>query len=305
MRTRHAIEYYSLCLLSAFFRFLPRSVALKIGYVFGRLCWLLGVRKALVMSNLRQALPDKADSELQKIGARAAGNFVKTIAEFLRCSGADRSKLTSIIEVNGVERLRSQLNDAKGAVIITPHLGAWALYFGVISDSGIPISLLVGKQHNAKVDKFIHKIPGESVEMISKGRAALKPIMAGIRSGRVIVLVADQHAGPRGVPSLLLGRKASTLALPSMLVSKFDCPIFFMNGHRVEGGKHVLDIEQIELPPKESVDDFKQLVTDRFNEEIGKAIQEHPDQYFWYHRRWRENYEEMERIASETPPSEN
>ncbi|MCH6257421.1 lysophospholipid acyltransferase family protein [Puniceicoccaceae bacterium K14] len=299
MRTRHAIEYYSLCFFSSFFCILPRKLALQLGYFLGRCCWLLGLRKTLVMANLKQAIPNSSDSKLRSIGSRAAGNFTRTVIEFLRCSSGDRGVIGSLVTIEGIEELRNCMSDTKGAVIITPHLGAWAIYFGVLSDAGIPISLLVGKQHNEKVDKFIHKIPGESVEMISKGRSAIKPILAGMNNGRAIVLVADQHAGKRGIPSPFLGRKASTLALPSMLVSKFDCPMFFMSGHHIGGGRHSLNIKRIDLPEKESVDDFKQVVTDRFNEHIGNAVLKHPDQYFWYHRRWRENYEAEEKTTEQ------
>lgn len=287
MRIRHSIEYYSLSFFSAIICALPRSWALAIGYALGRSIWPLGIRKKLVLSNIRQAFPEIDDKSAAKIGARAAGSFLRTMTEFLRCSGKDRKNFVNLVEVDGIEELRSSLSDTKGAVIITPHLGSWAVYFGTLSDMGIPISLLVGKQHNERVDKFIHRIPGESVEMISKGRSAIKPIMSGIKSGRAIVLVADQHAGPRGILSPLLGKQTSTLALPSMLVAKFDCPIFFMSGHNVGGGLHKLKISKIKLPKPEECDDYKQVITDRFNECIGQAIIETPEQYFWYHRRWR------------------
>lgn len=288
MRNSHAAQYYALICFARIMRILPRRVALFLGAGIGQLAWHTRLKRALVLSNLRQAIPNGSDKQLRKIAARSARNFTRTITEFIRFDGRDRQNLDQLVSVEGIEILEKALLAGKGCLMITGHLGAWALYFSALSGKSIPISLLVGKQHNQRVDQFIHSISGSEVTLIPKGRSAIKRILQSLEQGRCIVMVADQHAGPNGILSDFLGRAASTLSLPGAFVARNDLPIFTMAGHRVENGRHQVKIAPLKIAPTPDKEAFKQNVTDAFNQAIGEAVLEHPDQYFWYHRRWRD-----------------
>jgi len=289
MSNSHAAQYYALIGLARIMRILPRPVALFLGACLGQLAWATRFKRSLALSNIRQAIPNGSDEQLRKIGARSARNFTRTITEFVRFDGRDRQNLDYLVSVEGADILEKALRDGKGCLLITAHLGAWALYFSALSTRGIPISLLVGKQHNERVDTFIHGISGTEVTLIPKGRAAVKKILKSLAEGRCIVMVADQHAGPNGIMSPFLGRAAPTLSLPAAFAARNQIPVFTMAGHRVENGRHQVTILPLIIEPNPDKETFKQDLTDAFNQAIGEAVLEHPEQYFWYHRRWRDS----------------
>ena len=288
MPIAHTLQYCALICIAQIMQVLPRRTALFLGACIGQFGWYTGARRSLVLSNLKQAIPDASDDMRLKIGARSARNFVRTVTEFVRFDGRDRENLDQIVSVDGIETLQDSMQAGKGCLMITGHLGAWALYFSAISSKGIPISLLVGKQHNKRVDKFIHALSGSAVTLIPKGRAAIKQILQSLEQGRCIVIVADQHAGANGILSEFIGRAASTLSLPGAFVARNGIPIFTMAGHRVENGCHQVKITPLEVEPSSDKETLKQNVTDAFNQAIGNAILEHPEQYLWY-RRWRDS----------------
>ena len=297
---RHRLEYAALWAFAGVLRALPRPLALEAGAAMGALGWWLRIRRRLVLSNLAQALPDLAPGDRRRLAARSARNFGRVVAEFVRFSGRDRTRLSELVELRGVERLRHALSAGKGAILVTAHLGSWALYVTALADAGVPSSLLVGRQHNAKVDAFILSIPGDAVSFISKGKSAPKEILRSLADNRVVVMVADQHFGPRGEMAPFLGRLAATLPLPAAIATRHGTPIFVMGGHRVTRGHHLADVHPLELPEGGDAAARRNAITARCNAALGTLILAHPDQYFWYHRRWRD----AEPAAEEAPEAD-
>jgi Kdo2-lipid IVA lauroyltransferase/acyltransferase len=285
---RHRLEYAAMLAFAGLLRALPRPVAIEVGAGIGALGWILRLRRRLVLANLEQALPGATPRQRRQVAFRAARNFGRTTAEFVRFPGRDRRRLAELVSLEGLGELHAAVAEGRGAIVVTAHLGSWALYVTALAASGIPSALLVGRQHNAKVDAFILSIPGDAVRFISKGRGAPRDVLRCLHEGRAVVMVADQHSGPRGEVAPFLGRSASTLPLPGALAARHGTPICLMAGHRVTRGTHVVTLSRLQLPSGGDETTVRHAVTAACNEALGRAILAHPDQYFWYHRRWRE-----------------
>ncbi len=291
MRLSHKIQYFALLCLARFICAIPRSWALNLGAAVGWFGWTIRMRRELALSNIAQARPDASPEELKRIGKQAAKNFGRTIAEFIRYGIKDRDLLPEVVRIKNLDLVKTALEKGNGAILLTGHFGAWAIYFATIAMHDVPLSLLVGKQHNSKVDEFIHKIPGDRVEFISKGRTAIKVILEKLKAGRAVVMVADQHAGAGGLVVPFLGKNASTLPLPGSISVKYDVPVFMMSGLREADGTHTVSISELPVPACESANEQKVAVAKTYNDELGKTVAKSPEQYFWYHRRWREESE--------------
>ncbi|MEM1204070.1 MAG: lysophospholipid acyltransferase family protein [Acidobacteriota bacterium] len=287
MKATHALEYYALLIFAHAMRLLPRPLALACGGAIGQVGWWLGPRRRLVLSNLAQALPDATDRQRRRIAARAARNFGRTVTEFVRFDGGDRRRVGDLVRFSGVDELAAATRPDLGALVITAHLGAWALYVTGLAAAGIPVALLIGRQHNPKVDAFIHSIPGDAVTFIPKGRSSVRTILKCLQAGTTVVMVADQHAGKPGTRVPFLGRRTSMLALPGAIVAKYGAPVFLMKGHRAEGGRHDVHLRRLEIPETDDKTSLRRVVAESYSEALGQAVLEHADQYFWYHRRWR------------------
>ena len=288
MTARHHLEYGALAGLAAVCRALPRGVALGVGAAVGELGWLLRIRRSLVLANIAQALPDLEPRDTRRLAARAARNFGRSVVEIIRVAGGDRRRLAEIVTFAGLDDLRAAAAAGSGAIVVTPHLGPWGLYITALSAAGLPAALLAGRQHNPKVDEFILNIPGTVVHMISKGRTAPREVLRCLHEGRVVMMVADQNSGPRGDMVPFLGRTASTLPLPAAIVARHATPLFALAGHRIAGGHHDVRLWRLPAPAAGPEGDRRQSLTLAINEAFAAAILADPEQYFWYHRRWRD-----------------
>jgi KDO2-lipid IV(A) lauroyltransferase len=287
MKARYHLEYGSVVVLAALLRALPRAVALQVGGALGQLGWWSRIRRRLVLSNLAQAFPDTTRSHRRRIAVRAARNFGRTAAEFVRFAGSDRQRVGELVRLEGVEGLREALAAGGGAIVVTAHLGAWALYVTALAAAGIPSALLVGRQHNPKVQRFILGIPGEAVHFVPKSKGAPRDILRCLRDGRAVVMVADHNVGRRGEFAPFLGKVASTLPLPGAIAARHGTAIFLMAGRRVTPGGHRVEITRLQLPHDDNEERLRHGIAVVCNEALGKVILAYPEQYFWYHRRWR------------------
>ncbi len=273
--------------IAAGLRALPRSVALALGAALGQIGWWSGIRRRLVLANLAQALPTATPRERRAIAVKAARNFGRTVCEFLRFSGADRRQILDLIRIEGLDVVQAALAEGRGAVLVTPHLGAWALYVTALAAAGVPSALLVGVQRNPKVNQLILAIPGDAVQFISKAKSSPREILKALQANKVMVMVADHYSSDQKVFVPFLGRDAYTLPLPGSLVARHRLPLLLMAGHRVAAGRHVLRLHRIAVPKRDTVEEMRLEVARQCNAALGEAILEHPEQYFWYHNRWK------------------
>lgn len=287
MKLRHLAEYGALWVLAATFRLLPRAWALNLGAAVGQLGWWLRLRREVVLENLRIALPQVEEQERQRLAAASARNFGRTVGEFVRFAGRDRRRVGELVTIEGLDLLKQSLQPGQGAIVVTGHLGAWALYVTALAANGVPAALLVGRQHNPYVDRFILAIPGDAVRFISKGRTAPREVLKSLQEGRALVMVADQDAGPRGTFAPFFGQTVSTLPLPGAIVARYGTPLFLMAGHRVAGGRHRVSLSPLPRPSGGDEEAIKVEVATLCNQALEGAITSWPDQYFWYHRRFR------------------
>lgn len=289
MKLRHLAEYGALWVLAATLRLLPRAWALALGAAVGQLGWWLRLRRAVVLGNLRIALPQLEEQKRRRLAAASARNFGRTVAEFVRFAGSDRRRVGELVTIEGLPLLQQSLQPGRGAIVVTGHLGAWALYVTALAANGVPAALLVGRQHNPYVDRFILAIPGDAVRFISKGRTAPREVLKSLREGRAVVMVADQDAGPRGTFAPFFGQLVSTLPLPGAIAARYGTPLFLMAGCRVAGGRHRVILSPLPRPSGRDEESKEVAVATISNQALERAISSWPEHYFWYHRRFR-NY---------------
>lgn len=283
-RLRYRIEYLALSSYAAIICALPRAWALRSGEWMGELAWRLRLRRKVVLENLAAALPNRSSRELRAIGRTSSRNFGRATTEFARVAGRDRGELSRYVEFDGLEDLEAALAEGNGALIVTGHIGSWALYFSALACFDVSTALLVGRQSNPMVDRFIHDIPAGSLQLIGKGTLAPRHVLRSLKSGRAVIFVADQYSRV-GQFLPFLGRPARTLTLPGAILARDPTrPLFVMAGTHTGHGRHRVRLER-QPPPGASC--TPEQIARHCNDRLGEAILEAPDQYFWHHRRWK------------------
>jgi KDO2-lipid IV(A) lauroyltransferase len=107
--------------------------------------------------------------------------------------------------------------------------------------------------------------------------------------GGILATLGDQDAGPRGPFVDFFGRPASTHKVMALLALEYKVPILVMVMPKVgEPMRYQCAIGDFIRPEEyEGRPDAVRAITQRLTTALENLIRQHPEQYFWLHRRWK------------------
>ncbi len=288
-KIRYEIEYAAVKSLLYIINLIPYRLALWIGDAIGFLGFtVLGIRRKVTLANLKNSFGDQyTGEEYKRIGQRSYRNIAKSMVEYGLFPSLKKKGLDKYLTMDGRENLQAIRNCGKGAVMVTGHFGSWELMGALIASEGWPIDYLVGEQHNLKVNALMNRHRTMfGIGLIEMGVAA-RGVFKAVKGGRMVCMLSDQDAGSDGVVVQFLGRPASTPKGPAAFSLKTGAPLacgFIIR----EGLRQRIVVEpplQVELSSDKD-EDIRRL-TQAYTSILEKYIREHPDHWFWPHRRWK------------------
>ena len=104
-----------------------------------------------------------------------------------------------------------------------------------------------------------------------------------LKENKILILASDQDAKQRGVFVNFFNKPASTPKGVARFHLETGSDIFFISCYVEHNGKHKLQIQPV-VP--EGVSTVKSI-TQAFTTLLEKKVREFPEQYFWFHRRWK------------------
>jgi KDO2-lipid IV(A) lauroyltransferase len=290
MTISHGLEYFAVYTLTKLAQILPGRVADWLAVALGNLAYLiLTSRREIALNNLRRAFgSEKSEKEFKAIARKVFVNISRTLIEFARQPVLAKEKILSMIDAEGIEYLEQVKNNGKGAMLVAGHFGNWELLAGWVAANGYPLDLLVGQQHNKKVDDLMISFRRAlGVGIIPIGIAS-RHVIKSLRSNRMVAAVNDQHSATGSVVVNFFGRKAASHKGPAAFAVKMDCPL--MTGALIRKGynRHYAVILPPIYPPKTG-DEEKDIyvMTQKFTDCLEQFVRQYPEQWMWTHRRWK------------------
>ncbi len=165
------------------------------------------------------------------------------------------------------------------------HLGCWELFaqvfpthFGYVRLSTVYQSL--GNRHiDADVQR---KRARAGVELFDR-RKGFQHAAVLLRSGGVIGILTDQHAGDHGLWTPFFGRLASTTPLPALLAKRTRAAV--IAAAIVTDGP--ARWRMVFTPRIDAPGDSVAAITAKINGALEEQIRRAPEDWFWVHNRWK------------------
>ena len=286
---------YSIYLLVRGFSFLvnllPEGFALWVGRQLGEMGYYLDwEHRKVALQNLHVAFgQEKSEAEISSIAKRSFQNLGMMAIEFFRIPGMDTETFKRKVQIEGLDQALKILEKKRGALLLIGHLGNWELMGLMSKVIGNPIMVIAKPiKKNRQVGRLITEIREESgLEVIPPEKASRKVIKA-LSQNRVVGILIDQRAKrSEGVWADFFGRKAPTTPSLAVLAMKTKAPVMPVFMIRDGFQKHRLLIkEPLELFETGNIKKDVEANTQLFNHTLESMIRQHPDQWFWVHRRW-------------------
>jgi KDO2-lipid IV(A) lauroyltransferase len=283
---RHSVEYHAVRAVLWTAGSLPLGLARAIGASAGWLAFTLRVRRDVSVDNIVHALRVPR-AQATRIARRSYQNLGRSMMEFAAFRRWTPAEVRGRVEFEGREHIETALGAGRGALCVTGHFGNWELGGVIPGAHGLPMNFLVGEQTNARVDEVINDLRrAQGVGIITR-TSALRKVLTTLRRNELVALLADQDARRGGIRVDFLGRPASTVRGPALFAIRAGCPIVPFSIHR-EGGRHRAIFEAPLWPdPHQDEDAAVRSLTQAYTDALSRRIGEHPEEYFWPHRRWK------------------
>ena len=283
-------EYAALRFFCALVNLIPYRLAMAMASFFAFVAVdVLGVKRKRTMERLRGVFPDKPTRELRWIARRSFANILQTAVEMMRAPRLTRKWMDSHV-VDGAmykDRLQSYVDEGKGVVIMVPHSGNWYMAAWSVAKYGLPLFAIAARQRNPKIDAWMKRQYCD-IEVVERGSArTLVEIKAKLESGRAFAILPDLRVKDPDVEVDFLGGKANVSHAGAMFAVKCGSPIVVAVMRR-EGGRHVFDHVATLRPDPEASDRREEAarLTREAMRLLDERIRQHPEQWFWYNKRW-------------------
>lgn len=287
---RYYLEYISLLMVAAIFRYLPLKAGLKLGAFLGKLAWRIDrEHRRIALKNIELAVGLAVNkSQSQKLVKMVYLNLGRSMAEFFYMPRVKRSYLEGYVHIEGKEILDSALAQGKGVILVLGHFGNWELNNAIYGLLGYPITAVAFKQNNPLTDKVINQYRQCQGVRVIYDQTPYSELAAILRKGQILALVADQDAGSHGVFVDFLGRPASTAKGPAVLALRTGAPLIVSLLIRQKNNCHHLIFKgPLKIVRSGEFKNDLWLNTRSWSRVIEDSIRDYPDQWFWLHRRWK------------------
>jgi KDO2-lipid IV(A) lauroyltransferase len=286
----HQVEYALARTLETAVSALPEGAADAVGRSVGRVVHGLAIRRKTVEGNLRLAYPAAPDEWIAATTMAAYEHLGREAAAILRLSKLDPSAVIERTDVAGDwEKLEEALAERRGVLLVTGHYGNWEIAAAAVAARGVPIAAIVRRQGNRLVDERLDALRrGLGVETITQ-RDAPSRVPRLLRKGGVVGIVGDQDARRSGVFVPFFGRLASTHRGPALFALRLGAPVIACVARRLPGtpGRYRVAGDRVETPRTGDLEADVRTLTAALAARLEAEIREAPEQYFWFHRRWK------------------
>ena len=282
---KYFLQFLLAIIFFAIFKILgPRNSSNIGGMIFEKIGPLFRSKK-LIHSNIKKAIPNLDNDNLELITKSMWNNYGRIFAEYIFISQFRIGKLESKIKIEGQEILDEIIKLNKQVVFISGHLSNFELMAMCLEKSGIKLSAIYRPLNNIFLNNIMEKIRNKYIckHQIKKGIGGVKSLIRLMQNNFSTALMIDQRVS-QGILSNFFNKPALTTTIPAQLVKKFNIPVVPVYIERIKEIEFKIVISKPIVFDKNS---SIQKITDDLNLVLEKMILKKPDQWIWSHNRWK------------------
>lgn len=248
---------------------------------------ILGYRKEVVLTNLRNSFPEKSEEEIKAIAAKFYSWFCDLTLETLKTLTISPEGARKRVEFAGIEVLREYARQNRSIILVLGHYGNWELAGARYSqEKDIPqLYVIYHPLANAGFDGLMHHMRTRHGTKLYKMREASKDMLRDKEMLTATAFIADQTPSPeRAHWMTFLGQETPVFLGTEALARKLDKPVVYICITRPKRGYYRMEMETLVAEPKATREgEITEIHTRRLEADIRKT----PELWLWTHRRWK------------------
>lgn len=249
---------------------------------------IIGYRKEVVRSNIRQAFPTKTKKERLQIEKKFYRHLSDLFLEIIKSMGMSKHEMLKRFQVKNIEVLKSFEQKKRSVFLVCGHYASWEWMMSLgyhIEHKGYGIYRPIS---NPYFDALIKRIRSRHDAYMIPQKQAVAIIKEKEISNELGIYGFASDQSPRPKPMsywrTFLGIYVPVYNGAERLATELDIPVVFAKIKRVKRGYYQTEFKLLTADPKALK---KNEITDLFTQWLEEQIREDPSQYFWTHKRFK------------------
>jgi len=291
------VYLYTFYIFRFFIRYTPKLILNPLLNLFSWFIYSIDKKhKKIAYVNLDLAFENlKTELEKKQIVKQCYKNLVYNLADFVRNQGISKEELSKKVSFENEHFVKESLGNNKRIIVVTAHYGNWEL-LGLSIAAFLHPMTTVGRNLDSDVmNEILEKNRTQlNMDVISK-TGAMKGMINALKKDRIVGVIVDQNTkNEEGILIDFFGKKARHTPSVALLAKKFDAVIIPAFIKSFDQQSYTVRFEE-----PFTYEDTDNKEEDIFNcvqkqaDVTQKIIEQKPDEWFWLHQRWKNQYEHL------------
>ncbi|MBA3834147.1 MAG: hypothetical protein H0X34_20100, partial [Chthoniobacterales bacterium] len=182
---------------------LPLGAVFALGEFLGFLAWMaLPNYRRLARRNVQIAFGDETTgTQKGRLVRRHFQRLGANLLSGMKLNSMPLPEVAALVATEGVDDVHRHLRAGRPVVLALSHLGNWELFAQILPHyfGYAPLSTVYQKLGNRRIDDFVRQQRARfGVELFDRSEG-FKEAIGLLRSGGMIGILSDQHAGDHGL----------------------------------------------------------------------------------------------------------
>ncbi|MBL7719451.1 MAG: lysophospholipid acyltransferase family protein [Flavipsychrobacter sp.] len=257
--------------------------------VYFLLYHVIGYRKEVVLTNLKNSFPNKTDEELKAIRKKFYKYLCDLFLETFKTLTISKQSMLKhcYFDEDSVKLFERLSAENKSIILVLGHQGNWEW-------AGNTFSLLLHHQlyviyHPLKDQRFnnlIRKMRMTFGTKLIAMKDTYKDMLQNREELNATAFIADQTpSNLQGAHwTMFLNQDTPVFKGTEVIARKIGYPVVYSNVRRVKRGYYEMHVEMLVEDPKQTTDGE---ISERHTRRLEKDIMLQPETWLWSHRRWK------------------
>ncbi|MGF1545993.1 MAG: LpxL/LpxP family Kdo(2)-lipid IV(A) lauroyl/palmitoleoyl acyltransferase [Thiotrichales bacterium] len=278
---------------------LPYTAQVKVGRTLGRVMLAtMARRRRIARTNLALCFPEVSSSEQATLLRRHFEELGQALLNTGIAWWGSEHEIAALGHIEGLHHLETALQRGKGAILLTGHMTSMDLGGQILAlaltATARPLQVMYKRSRNPLFEMQIRRGRERFTRRIFL-RDDFRAFMRGLKEGLPTWYAPDQDFGLKhGVFADFFGVPTASLTTTARLAASSGAPVVPYFPIRLPNGRGIAIKIGPALADFPSGDD--RTDARRINELIEHAVREHPEQYWWVHRRFKTRPEGLAKV---------
>ena len=261
----------------------------------------LRVRRGVIDENLRHAFPDWNDARREQLARDMWAHLILFVCEIAHAPRKiHETNWRDYVTLRGAPELMRALLDDRPLLIVSAHFGNFEIAGFALGLLGFPTYAVARVLDNPYLDRWVNQFRGSTGQHIVPKKGGYEDIIRILTAGGTMTFLADQYAGTKGCWVEFFGRPASAHKAIALFALDHEAQVAIGYARRLGKPLQYELNSQSFADPRSSAPNVAGIreLTQWYTAEIERFVRTAPEQYWWLHRRWKDNRPARRRRAA-------